>query len=102
MNKLTKLQIEILSEYYARSFDAWEAWGDIYDALKKHGNDKKYTIYRVMCKHMGTMLDNKLTKIICEMNNKKNYKLFNELFQNFYIKVLDRKKSHGTVEQQIQ
>ena len=42
---------------------------DIYDALKKHGKDKKYPIYRAMCKHMGTILDNKPNKFIWEMKN---------------------------------
>ena len=41
---------------------------------------------------MGTILDNKINKFVCEMDNKKNWKLFNELVQNCYIKVLDRKK----------
>ena len=69
MNKLTESQIEILTEYYARSFDAWETWGDIYNALKKQGNNKKYPIYTVMHKHMGTILDNKPNKFICKTNN---------------------------------
>ena len=97
MNKLTESQIEILTEYYARSFDAWETWGDIYDALKKQGNNKKYPIYTAMHKHMGTILDNKPNKFICKTNNKKSYKLFNELLESFYIKVLDRKKITGTL-----
>ena len=83
MNKLTKLQIEILSEYYARSFDAWEAWGDIYDALKKHGNDKKYTIYRVMCKHMGSYLMNYSKIFISKFwTEKKITKLLNSKYNN--------------------
>ena len=41
MNKLTETQIEILTKYYTRSFDAWEAWGNLYDAFEKHGNQKK-------------------------------------------------------------
>ena len=96
MNKLTKLQIEILSEYYARSFDAWEAWGDIYDALEKHGNDKKYTIYRVMCKHMGTILGNKANKIICEMNNKKTISYLMNYSEIFISKFSTEKKSRNS------
>ena len=40
MSKLAESQIQILSDYYARNFDAWEAWGDVYDALGKHDNKK--------------------------------------------------------------
>ena len=36
MVKLTESQVDILTEYYIRSLDAWEAWGDDYEALKKH------------------------------------------------------------------
>ena len=91
MGKLTESQLDILTEYYVRSFDAWETWGDVYEAVKKHG-DKKNPIFRALCKHEGTILDNKNNKFVCEMDNKKIYKLFNEIVTNFYIKVFERKK----------
>lgn len=50
MNKLTESQIEILANYYSRKFDAWEAWGDLYNALERHDNGEKYYIYRALCK----------------------------------------------------
>ena len=92
MNKLTESQIEILTNYYTRSFDEWETWGDLYDALEKHGNQKKYYIYRGLCKHIGTVIENCNNKFVCEMNCKKNYSLFNKITKKCYIKVLKRRK----------
>ena len=33
MSKLIKTQLDILSDHYCRTFDTWEASGDIYDTL---------------------------------------------------------------------
>ena len=52
----------------------------------------KYLIFRALHKYMGTILENKNNKFVCEMDNKKNYALYNEIGRNFYIKVLERKK----------
>ena len=87
-----KLKIEILTNYYTRSFGAWEALGDLYDALENHGNQKKYYIYRALCKHMGTITENSNKKFVCEMSCKKTYSLYNEMNKNCYIKVLKRTK----------
>ena len=38
---------------------------------------------------MGTIMDNKNSKFVCEMDNKKL--LFNKIVENFYIKVLEGK-----------
>ena len=79
-----------MTNYYTRSFDAWEAWGDLYDALEKHYKKQKYDIYRALCKHMGTVIENCNNKFVCEMNCNKNYSLYNEINKNCYIKVLKR------------
>ena len=47
MNKLTESQIEILANYYSRKFDAWKAWGGLYNALERHNNWEKYYIYSI-------------------------------------------------------
>ena len=47
MNKLIESQMEILTTYYARRFDVWEAWGDLNDVVERHGNQTKYYIYKV-------------------------------------------------------
>ena len=57
MSKLTESQIKILTSYYIRSFDALEAWRDLYNALERHGNERKYYIYRVLCRHTGKILE---------------------------------------------
>ena len=46
MNKLTESQIEILTNYYTKRFDAWETWGDLYDALERHGEQNEYYIHK--------------------------------------------------------
>ena len=58
MSKLNGSQIQILADYYARHFNAWGAWRDVYDAVKKHGNERKHYIYRELCKPMGTIIEN--------------------------------------------
>ena len=88
MSKLNESQSQILTDYYARHFDAWEAWGDIYNTLKKHGDKMKYYIYRVLCKHQGTIVANYENKFICNMNSRKNYLLFNQINRNCLINVL--------------
>ena len=88
MSKLNKNQIQILTDHYARQFNAWEAWGDINDALKKHGDKMNYYIYTVLCKLQGTIVENYENKFICDSNSGKNYLLFNEINNNCFIKVL--------------
>ena len=95
MNKLTESQIEILTNYYVRNSDACEAWGDPYDALERHGNERKYCIYRALCKHMGTILKYYDNKFVCKINSNKNFSLFSEINRNCYIKILKRKKSQN-------
>ena len=56
MNKLTKSQNEILTDYHSNQYGIPEAWGDVYNALEKHG--KKYYIYKSLCKNIGKILEN--------------------------------------------
>ena len=41
MGKFMESQLDILTEHYVRSFDAWEEWRDVYEALENHGEEKK-------------------------------------------------------------
>ena len=41
---------------------------------------------------MGTIIKNCNNKLVCEINCKKNYLLYNEINKNCYIKVLKRTK----------
>ena len=93
MSKLTESQIKILKNYYVRSFDTWEAWGDLYDAVERHCNKRKYYIYRALCKRMGTILEYYDNEFVCKINSKKNYSLFNEINRNCYITILKRTKT---------
>ena len=58
-NKLTESHIEILTNCYCRRFHVWDAWGDLYNALEKHGNKFKYPIYRALRKHAETIIKKK-------------------------------------------
>lgn len=87
MNKLTESQIEILANYYVGSFDAWEAWEDLYDALERPSIGEKYYIYRALCKNVGTIFEIQNNKLICEMDRKENYSLFNKISRSLYIKL---------------
>ena len=69
--KLTESQIEILTEYYVRSCNMWEVWGDVYEAIERHRNEKKYLIFRALCRHKRIILYHKNNKFICEMDTKK-------------------------------
>ena len=40
-NKLTESQIEILRDYYSRRYEAWEAWGDLYNTFERYGDQKE-------------------------------------------------------------
>ena len=71
MNKLTESHIGILTNFYVRSFDVWEAWGNLCNILEKHGNQRKCYIYTALCKHMVTILENYDNKFVFEMNPKK-------------------------------
>ena len=54
MSKLTELQIEILTEHYVRSYDKWEAWGDVYEAIERCRNEKSI----LYLEHYVTKRDN--------------------------------------------
>ena len=43
MNKLTKSQNEILTDYHSNQYGIPEAWGDVYNALEKHGKNIIFT-----------------------------------------------------------
>ena len=58
MNKLTESQTEIFTNYNTRGFGVWEVWGNLYDVLKRHGNQTKYYIYKSLCKYNGTIIEN--------------------------------------------
>ena len=62
-----------MTNYYCRRLDVWEACGDLYNALEKHGNKFKHPIYRALCKHAGTIIENKGDKFVCEMDLKKTF-----------------------------
>ena len=79
MNKLIESQMEILTTYYARRFDAWEAWGDLNDVVERHGNQTKYYIYKSLCKYKRTIIRSYNNKFVCEMDCKKNYSLYNDI-----------------------
>ena len=90
-SKLNESQIQILIDHYARHFDAWEALGYVYNALIKHGDEMiemKYYIYRALCTHLGTIVENYPNKFVCDLNSRNNYLLFNEINENCFIKVL--------------
>ena len=65
------------SSYYSKdqqingNFDPWETWGHIYDALERQSNGEKYYIYRALCKHIGTNLENQHNKFNFKMVYKK-------------------------------
>ena len=42
MSKLTETQIELITEYYVKSFHAWETYADVYNVVKKYNNNKKF------------------------------------------------------------
>ena len=92
MNKLTESQTEIFTNYNTRGFGVWEVWGDLYGVLKRHGNRTKYYIYKSLCKYNGTIIENCNNKLVCEINCKRNYSLFNDINKDCYIKVLKRAK----------
>ena len=92
MSKLTESQLNILSNYYVRTYDVWEAWGDIYDTLEIHENKKRYYIFRMSCYHKGRIIENKNNKFICIIKSKINSSIFNELYRNCFIKVTNKKK----------
>ena len=93
MGKLNESQIQILSDFHSRRhLDAWEAWGDLYDALEKHGIETKYYVYEALCKHMGTIVKSYPNKFICDLNSRNYYLIFNKISKNFFIKVLKTMK----------
>ena len=87
MSKLTESQLNILSNYYVRTYDVWEAWGDIYDTLEIHENKKRYYIFRMSCYHKGRIIENKNNKFICIIKSKIKSSIFNEFYGNCFIKV---------------
>ena len=93
MSKLTESQLNILSNYYVRTYDMWEAWGDTYDTLEIHGNEKRCYMFRMLCYHKGRIIENKNNKFICIIKSKINSSIFNELYRNCFIKVTNKKNS---------
>lgn len=81
-----------MTNYYTRKFDAWEALGDLYNILERHGNQTKNYIYKSLCKYSRTIIENCNNKFVCEMNCKNNYSLFKDINKGCYIKVLERPK----------
>ena len=53
---------------------------------------KIYYIYKLLCKDIGKFLESDEKIFICEMDCKKNNKLFEEYNENLLIKVLKRTK----------
>ena len=88
MSKLTKNQLYILSNHYCRTYDAWEAYGDIYDMLEKHENKVKYYIFRTLCHHKGRIIKDKNNRLVCIIKLKLNHMLLTELTRNCFINEL--------------
>ena len=88
MSKLTKNQLYILSNHYSRTYDAWEAYGDIYDTLEKHENKVKYYIFRTLCHHKGRIIKDKNNRLVCIIKLKLNHMLLTELTRNCFINEL--------------
>ena len=55
MNNLTERQIEILTDYYSRQYEAQEAWGALYNTLERYGDQEKYYIYKAICPYVKTI-----------------------------------------------
>ena len=48
-------QIFILADYYTNRYDVPDSWMDVIDVSKRHGKEKKYNLFRVLCCHTGTI-----------------------------------------------
>ena len=91
MSYLTKSQISILCDYYSNRYNAWEAWGDLYDAMESY-SEQKYHIYKAIYKHTGTILENQSSTFDCKMDLKKYNFLYEQIKKSVLIKIIKRKK----------
>ena len=63
-------QIFILADYYTNRYDVPDAWMDVTDVSKRHGKEKKYNLFRVLCCHIGIIdQSNKKINVIQIMIN---------------------------------
>lgn len=65
---------------------------DVIDISKRHGKEKKYNLFRVLCCHTGT-IDQSNKKNKCYINHDKYWRLVTEMDKELYLKVLERKKN---------
>ena len=87
---LIKIQINILSDHYSRTFDTWKTNAELYECLERHGNDSFY-VFKTLCRFKSSMTDEKNNELICAIPSKKEYHLLDEIDKNHFIKVINQK-----------
>lgn len=78
--------MDILSDHYWRHFNAWEAYGQIYETLERRRNEKRFYIFKTLCRHKGRIIENKENRFGCVIESRKNNTLLEELNKNSFIK----------------
>ena len=68
---LIKIQINILSGHYSRTFDAWKINAKLYECLERHGNNSFYA-FKTLCQFKSSMIDERNNELICAIPSKKN------------------------------
>lgn len=76
-----------MADYYSNRYDAWGAYGNLCDAISKHGNESKYFIYKSYIKELG-----KTWK--CNENN--NELLLGDLNGYLHVNLIRYKKTLKT------
>ena len=82
--QLTESQISILADYYSNRYDAWSVYGNLCEAISKHGNERKYFIYKSYIKEVGKTLKSSNKTFHCEINKNNNELLLGDLNRHLH------------------
>lgn len=85
-----------MADYYSNRENAWEAYSNLYDAISKHSDERKYFIYKCILYKKASKTWKETNKTFhCKINENSNELLLDDLNRHLYVNIICYKKSHS-------
>ena len=84
---LTIQEIDNLACYYLTEYYIEGVYDNLVDTLTKYGNDRKYCLFRTICRNAGFVILS-MESFKLHINQTRHYKFLGELHKHFYTKIL--------------